>query len=407
MKICFQKFYRMVLGVKILFMNKKQWKKKLQNCPYLLSIAVIWLFLTIGGVILMIYRDYGRPGWDTFWSNPFFAVIAEKEMHGGIAGLSDAKTAMAQMPDEDARSGGRQTAGISPVMQMLEEEDANAGQMKVLLAQQEIEAANAAEAEEEEAEESIGKTVFIEYPPVETDSQYYVDAGKLALTTDYSYTTVKEDYFEDAVFLGDSRTMGISDYAGLDADFYCENGMTVYKLLEGKGVTYQKTGEKLDFTQIMQQKQYGKVYMMLGMNELGYGNTEYFLEHYQAVLEQIRQWQPQAVIFLMANLHVSREKNNLETEFNNININAKNAAIATLADGVDVFYLDSNPMFTDEEGMLKDDLTFDGVHLYANNYAQWKDFLMEHGVVRKNNGSNGNAESNQSENIRAEIGQIK
>lgn len=390
-----------------MFMNKKQWKKKLQNCPYLLSIAAIWLFLTIGGIVLMMYRDYGRLEWDTFWSNPFFAVIAEKEMHGSVAGIPDVETAMARMPDENVRAREQQTGEITTVIRTLEAEAENAGQLQMFLAQREIEAASEAEEEAAEEEECIGQTVFIEYPPVETDSRYYVDAGKIALTTDYSYTAVKEDYFEDAVFLGDSRTMGISDYAGLDADFYCENGMTVYKLLEGKGVTYQKTGEKLDFTQIMQQKQYGKVYMMLGMNELGYGNTEYFLEHYQEVLEQIRQWQPQAVIFLMANLHVSREKNNLETEFNNININAKNAAIATLADGVDVFYLDSNPMFTDEEGMLKEELTFDGVHLYANNYAQWKDFLMEHGVVRKDNGSNGNVENNQSANIRTEISQIK
>lgn len=393
------------MGVKSLFMNKKQWKKKLQNCPYLISIAAIWLFLTIGGIILMIYRDYGSVEWNAFWSNPVFAIIMEKEMHGSVVGLPDAEPAMSKLPDADARTAGLEAGRIAPVIQILEEESGNAERMKILLAQQEMKAVEAAEAEEET--EPAGQTVFIEYPPVETDSRYYVDAGKLALTTDYSYTKVQEDYFEDAVFLGDSRTMGISDYAGLDADFYCENGMTVYKLLEGKGVTYQKTGEKLDFTQIMQKKQYGKVYVMLGMNELGYGDTEYFLEHYQTVLEQIRQMQPQAVIFLMANLHVSRDKNNLETEFNNININAKNAAIATLADGVDIFYLDSNPLFTDEEGLLKDDLTFDGVHLYANNYAQWKDFLMEHGVVRKNNGSNGNGENNQSASIRTEKSQIK
>ena len=109
----------------------------------------------------------------------------------------------------------------------------------------------------------------------------------------------------------------------------------------------------------------------------------------------------------MANLHVNREKNNLNTEFNNININAKNAAIATLANGTDTFYLDSNPLFTDEEGLLKDDLTFDGVHLYANNYAQWRDFLMEHGVVRKNNRSDENVETHRPAEYQAEINQIK
>ena len=72
----------------------------------------------------------------------------------------------------------------------------------------------------------------------------------------------------------------------------------------------------------------------------------------------------------------------MESEFNNININDKNVAAARLADGRDVFYLDCNPLFTDEEGYLQSELTFDGVHLYAQHYDKWRTFLMEHGVER-------------------------
>lgn len=180
--------------------------------------------------------------------------------------------------------------------------------------------------------------------------------------------------------MGDSRTLGISDYAGLEeADFYCDSGMMIFKLLEEE-VTYQKTGDKVDLTQVLQEKQYGKIYIMLGMNELGYGNTEMYLEEYCKVLNQIREWQPQAIIYVMANLHVSREKNNMETEFNNININDKNAASAQLANGTDIFYLDANPLFTDNEGYLNAELTFDGVHLYAQHYDKWREFLLEHAV---------------------------
>lgn len=226
-------------------------------------------------------------------------------------------------------------------------------------------------------------TKFVEYTPIETDSRYYSDAGKVALTTVYDYALENESYFNDAAFLGDSRTLGISDYAGLDgADFFCDNGMTIYKLLEDAGVTYQKTGEKVDLKEILQEKHYGKIYIMLGMNELGYGDTRMYLRQYLKVLGQIREWQPEAVIYIMANLHVSREKNNMESEFNNININDKNVASARLANGRDIFYLDCNPLFTDGEGYLLEDLTFDGVHLYAQHYEKWRDFLFEHGVEK-------------------------
>lgn len=229
-------------------------------------------------------------------------------------------------------------------------------------------------------------TEFVAYTPIKTDSRYYSDAGKVALTTTYDYILENESYFNDAAFLGDSRTLGISDYAGLTgADFFCDNGMTIYKLLGDDGVTYQKTGEKVDMKEILQEKQYGKIYIMLGMNELGYGDTPMYLKQYLKVIHQIKEWQPGVIIYVMANLHVSREKNNMESEFNNININDKNVASARLANGKDVFYLDCNPLFTDEEGFLQADLTFDGVHLYAQHYDKWRDFLFAHGVEKDGN----------------------
>lgn len=227
-------------------------------------------------------------------------------------------------------------------------------------------------------------TKFVEYTPIETNSRYYSDAGKIALTTEYDYVLENESYFNDAAFLGDSRTLGISDYAGLDgADFFCDNGMTIYKLLGDDGVTYQKTGEKVDLKEMLQEKQYGKIYIMLGMNELGYGDTPMYLQQYFKVIRQIREWQPGVIIYVMANLHVSQEKNNMESEFNNININDKNVASARLANGKDIFYLDCNPLFTDGGGYLQAELTFDGVHLYAQHYDKWRDFLFAHGVEKE------------------------
>lgn len=236
---------------------------------------------------------------------------------------------------------------------------------------------------EKQTREEIHATEFLEYEPIETDSRYYSDAGKIALTTTYDYVLENDSYFNDAAFLGDSRTLGISDYAGLEgADFFCDNGMTIYKLLGDEGVTWQRTGEKVDLKKILQEKQYGKIYIMLGMNELGYGDTLMYLRQYRKVIRQIKEWQPGVIIYVMANLHVSLEKNNMESEFNNININDKNVASARLANGRDIFYLDCNPLFTDEEGYLQAELTFDGVHLYAQHYDKWRAFLMEHGVER-------------------------
>lgn len=356
-------------------MNKL--KKILRNCPYLSVLLIMWLFMTAGSIGLMIYRDYGEPNNFAIISNPLFVIIMEEEMHGAAYDTSERKPEVSGIIEQSVMENliltAKQTAGVHI-------EGIDAGKQE-----NEEDTGNSGENDNSAVDESLekaGETLFVPYTPVETDSVYYSDAGKYALTTEYDYTKVEEDYFEDAAFIGDSRTLGIADYAKINADFYCESGMTIYKLLGEKGVKNPKTGEKVNLSEVMQHKKYGKIYIMLGMNELGYGNTEAFYEKYKEVVEQIREWQPQAVIFIMANLHVSREKNNYATEFNNINVNDKNAAIANLADGINIFYIDSNPLFVDEGGFLKAELTFDGVHLYANSYSVWRDFLMEHGVVK-------------------------
>lgn len=381
-----------------------KWKKILQNCPYLSALLITWIFMTMGSIGLMIYRDYSGPEKSAILSSPLFAIIMEEELHNIADNSSVGGTITVNASEQNTTDGGHNNEKVTQVTQSVSGNSSVTTTLGNLISSVEqtasasIEESNVkrndgidtdaevtdteSDNEEDEKTAKAGQTIFVPYTPVETDSVYYSDAGKYALTTEYDYTKVEEDYFKDAVFIGDSRTLGIADYAKIDADFYCESGMMIFKLLSDKGIKNPKTGEKVNLSEVLQQKEYGKIYIMLGLNELGYGNTERFYEKYKEVLEKIKEWQPQAVIFVMANLHVSQEKNNYSTEFNNINVNDKNVAVANLADGINIFYLDCNPLFVDESGFLKAELTFDGVHLYANSYSVWKDFLMEHGVVK-------------------------
>ena len=360
----------------------------LYNCPYLIAVVVTSL-------IMMVYSD--EIGIKAIASETGMTVGDEFEID-----VADEKPAQDFVPED--------VSDDKQIMENPEEKNSdemeNAGKRKEEIDEN---ASNVVQENDEYSEENVensenekkGITKFVFYEPQETDSYYYSDAGKIALTTEYPYTKESISYFNDAIFIGDSRTLGISDYAGLDeADFYCDSGMTVLKLFDAGGVTYQKTGKKEDLNQVLQQKQYGKVYIMLGMNDLGYGTTDMYLERYRKTVDKIREWQPDAIIYIMANLHVSREKNKPETEFNNININDKNAASALLANGTDIFYLDANPLFTDSEGFLNSELTFDGVHMYAKHYDAWREFLLEHAVEPKNTIQDEGAENNGGDSVK-------
>ena len=203
----------------------------------------------------------------------------------------------------------------------------------------------------------------------------YGDAGVVRAAA-YDFSQVDESYFDDALFIGDSRTVGLRDYTSLPehADFYCETSLTIYKVLEED---FNGLGT---IREAIEAKDYGKIYLMVGINELGRGTTEDYMEKYTEVVDTLRAWEPDAKLIIQGVMRVSGEKNSKDPIFNNSNINARNNAVATLADNKDIFYIDVNEVVCDEEGNLNEEYTFDQIHLLGVYNDLWKEFLLSHGV---------------------------
>ncbi len=206
----------------------------------------------------------------------------------------------------------------------------------------------------------------------------YGDRGVLRAAA-YEFDEVDESYFDDALFIGDSRTVGLRDYTDLSehADFYCETSLTIYKVME-EDFKGQGTIEDA-----LANKEYGKIYLMVGINELGRGTTEDFMEKYTEVVDRLHELEPEAKIFIQGIMRVSGQKNSSDAIFNNSNINARNNAIATLADNNQFFYVDVNEVVCDEEGNLNAEYTFDQIHLLGVYNDLWKQFLLMHGVIEE------------------------
>ena len=189
-------------------------------------------------------------------------------------------------------------------------------------------------------------------------------------TTDNITTPPKSDIsMDDALFIGDSRTVGLMEYAGIDgADYFCTVGMSVYNIHKNS-VSVPNVG-KVTLTELLNSKKYGKIYIMLGINEVGYKISS-TVEKYSELIEFIKDKQPNAVIFIQANLHVSKSRSDSDKVVNNIAINGLNAELAKLADGKSKFYLDANILFDDKTGALSSDKSEDSTHLYAKYYSEW------------------------------------
>ena len=216
----------------------------------------------------------------------------------------------------------------------------------------------AADKAEEARTEEVGKTTEAEGAP----EFYHADVS----------------YFDDALFIGDSRTVGLYEYGGLgNAEVFAHSGMSIYKVFNEEFEL--QSGEMTTLETALQTKKFGKVYIMLGINELGYDFAQ-TVERFSEAINLIRQLQPEALIFIQANLHITNKKSEESDLFNNTNINHFNQAVGELADGKQIFYLDVNPLYDDEEGGLSEEFTTDHAHILGKHYVEWVDFILQNAV---------------------------
>ena len=196
------------------------------------------------------------------------------------------------------------------------------------------------------------------------------------------YHTVDDSYFADALFIGDSRTVGMYEYGGLEeiSTFYASTGLTIYKMFDSKIVAVPGQKKKITVEEALSEKQFAKIYLMIGINEMGTGTVESFMKAYGEAVQHLQQLQPDAVIYLQAIMKVTTERSGQGDYITNEGIEARNEEIAKLADDEKIYYLDVNPLICDETGGMVASYTYDGVHLKAQYIPIWLDFLKEHAV---------------------------
>lgn len=197
------------------------------------------------------------------------------------------------------------------------------------------------------------------------------------------FSEVDTSYFDDALFIGDSRTDTLKLYAGWDnATYFVKTGTNIWAIMDDEVAEDSETGKIVSIDEALQKQKFGKVYIMLGVNELGTGTAETYYQQFKKVVARIQELQPDAIVFVESIIHVSASKDAEGTAINNKEIDARNQWLKKLADNQTVFFLDANEVLDDENSALTEEYTFDGVHLQAEYLEPWKNFFLSHGVVR-------------------------
>lgn len=185
-------------------------------------------------------------------------------------------------------------------------------------------------------------------------------------------------YFDDVLFIGDSRTMGIFEYGDFKkSDFFCSTGMTSIDIFKEK-VKIKGVGN-VGLKELLKKKSYGKIYVMLGINELGYPK-ESIIYAYNKLIRHIRGAQPDAIIYIQGNLHITKERSDEDKYFNNRRIDSINQSTKKFVDNIHVFYIEANEIFDDKNKALNPKYSSDSAHLLAKYYKKWCDWIRNNTV---------------------------
>lgn len=199
-------------------------------------------------------------------------------------------------------------------------------------------------------------------------------------------TTEPDDgsYFSDALFIGDSRTVGLSLYGEIKgATYFAKNSATVYTFLNGYETAKPdpRMGDRT-LSEVLAGRKFGKIYILFGINELGGSAPSAVRGGFERFVSLLKAAQPNAKIIIQSNMHVTKAYEEKYPVRGKDRVNELNSLLAGLANGKDVFYLGFETLFDDEEGYLREDYSRDGLHMLAGEpYNVWRGYITEFGML--------------------------
>ncbi|MGN0601892.1 MAG: GDSL-type esterase/lipase family protein [Oscillospiraceae bacterium] len=201
------------------------------------------------------------------------------------------------------------------------------------------------------------------------------DASPDLSSEDVSSEQVLEDEFDDAAFVGDSRTVGLQMNTNIPkASFYASIGLNVSTALTDNKVDLAN-GNKGTVLDGMKEKKFKRIYVMFGINELGWPYPDVFQEKYEKLVNEIKKLQPDATVYVQSILPVSYKAVNTNKVFTNANVNKFNELIKNAAENTGATYLDVASVFRDSNGELPTEASTDGIHLVHDYCQKWLDYL--------------------------------
>lgn len=196
-----------------------------------------------------------------------------------------------------------------------------------------------------------------------------------------TFASSGDDFFTDAVFFGDSLTVGLEKYVRAkresDADFWsnaqflAQNGYMVSYVTNADG--FQKhpeyDGRRRQPQKSLDAMDAKKVFITLGINDSA-GDVSLLLNNYKNMLDVIQDRLPKAQLYMIAVFPMTATRESGAR--NNAKIDQINEGLLRIAMSREIPFIDFTPRLKDQGGALQRAYSSDDyVHLSNEGYDVW------------------------------------
>ncbi|MCD7834701.1 MAG: GDSL-type esterase/lipase family protein [Lachnospiraceae bacterium] len=194
---------------------------------------------------------------------------------------------------------------------------------------------------------------------------------------------VDDSYFSDAVFIGDSRMEGFRNTSGItEGTFFTSVGMSLSSMTSSEIISDGE--DKITVAAALSGGTYGKIYIMLGANDLGEYSWDDFKSGLISVTNRFQELQPDAILYLCSCIYVEEDKVTTGDYINNENVDTLNSILLEVCEEEGYYYLNLNEVLSDGYGSLIEGASSDGVHITAEYCKVMLNYMKTHYVSVEN-----------------------
>jgi hypothetical protein len=184
--------------------------------------------------------------------------------------------------------------------------------------------------------------------------------------------------FDHAAFLGNSLLEDLNTYGLVgNSDCFFKKGLNVSTAMDETMV-----GHNIAVVdELHNGKNYDRVYLVFGENELGWSSRDTFISEYKTLIQKVKEYQPNAKIYLTSLFPVTKTVSD-EPDGRNLTNSAVDSAdeeLKEIAKDTGSTFVDVASAVKNSEGALPDDASTDGIHPNMEYCQKWVDYLVSLG----------------------------